>query len=238
MSSKARQKIDPTVRDMFDAEVDSPDHDRVVVALFQNESALLGLIATEYAVSELPDFTEQSRFRLHDESDKAGWISYADAIQKTGVVPTWSDRSSIRVAKKQLEAPLLLPNGTGRTSRVVGFIDLAVTFLSVGNPTVYRFRDGVHQWQRNEETMTLLVEVKAKWPTVGNLLRQLNLYSMSAPHTFTGDIVKFVVGPDDSMSEMLSQHAYRLATFDAGLEHFAAIDTNTATQLTPRPGAF
>jgi hypothetical protein len=238
MTSKARQKVDPTIRDMFDSEVDKPDHDRVVMALLKNDAALFSMLATKHEATELGDFTEQSQFRVFDEGDRTSAMGFVDAVKRTGITPKWSNRSSIRLEKKQMETPLLLSNGTGRFTRVVGFIDISANFNLVRAPTVYRSRDGTHNWQANEEAATLLVEVKAIWPTAGNLLRQLNLYNMCIADTFTGSIVKFVLGPDDSMNELLCQHGFRLATFDGQLEKFIVLEDTAVARTVRESGEF
>lgn len=217
MTSKARQKIDPQTKDMFDPEVERPDHDKILTTLFSNDDALLSLLADLHQPAPLKPFTPESRFRVahFGYGARTTVIDLAEAVSKTGVTPSWVSDSPIRIVGKQLEVPMLWYSEHQRSSRIMGFCDIAVRYQIVEWPSICVTEKGAYHWEHNAELHYALIEVKAVWPTVGNLIRQLNLYRHSSPLGHQGKESLIVVGPDVSMNEVACQHHYRLATFDS-----------------------
>lgn len=214
MTSKARQKIDPNVRDMFDPEVDRPDHDQLLVRLFDDE-VLLRLLTELHQVKPLQPFTEASRFSVRSDHGKSSTVSFADAVKLTGVKPRWSTTSPIRLAGKRLEVPLEY-SSDGRFARLVGFADIAVAYAVVGWPVIWEDL-GKYTWDASEGSWCAVIEVKSAWPTVGNLVRQLQLYRYSTPVGLADRRrLNVAVGPDNSVAEILGEHSYRLVSFVAG----------------------
>lgn len=131
MSSKARQKIDPQIRDMFDAEVDRPDHDRILTTLFGNDIALHSLLVELHKPKEFQPFNEASRFRLNHDFYSDTFMTYAEAVEKTGVEPKWISKSPINIVRKRLEVPMLWWSNNDRYSRIIGFVDIALQYEKI-----------------------------------------------------------------------------------------------------------
>lgn len=223
MSSKARQKIDPQIRDMFDAEIDRPDHDRILTTLFGNDTALHALLVELHKPKEFQLFNEASRFRVNNDFYSDTFISYAEAVEKTGIEPKWISKSPINVIRKRLEVPMLWWSNNDKYSRIIGFVDIALQYEKINWPSITQNREGKCFWQKQSDQFTAILEVKGGWPTVGNLIRQLNLYSAATVQGFDGSLVRIAVGPDSSTNEILGEHGYRLVTFDAGLTNFELV---------------
>ncbi len=241
MTSKARQKIDPSIRDMFDAEVDRPDHDKLLMTLFSDEAALHALLTELHDAKPLPPFTPESKFRVIDYyGGKSGVISYAEAVERTGVKPSWVDSSPIRLELKRLEQPLEYSSGdTGRYARIVGFADIVLAYTVVGWPDVVEPHHRQFVWGKNEKKHCAVIEVKSAWPTVGNLVRQLQLYRFSDPVGISErQRANVVVGPDGSMNEVLCEHHYRLVTFDQAGQSFQLLKNVAPTVRKAQPGQF
>lgn len=233
MTSKARQKIDPQTRDMFDLEVDRPDHDKILTTLFADEGALLSLLTELHSLPSLPPFTDDSTFKVgafgHDP--RASSVNLEKAVALTGVRPQWVNDSPIRIVGKQLEVPLQwVSDDRGRYTRLIGFCDIGVVYDIAKWPsieeTVY---DKSYRWVDNTERHHVLIEVKSAWPTAGSLIRQLNLYRYATP-VGLGDSRRgglLLVGPDASMNALANEHYYRLVTFD---------QDGTGFNLLPRSG--
>lgn len=221
MVSKARQKVDPLIRDMFDPEVERPEHDDVLVSLFGNDSALTDLFMSLHNPKPLPTFSDESTFQLTRSDFSVTTVGMAEAVAKTGVTPSWASPSPIRIAKKSMEVPMLLVSEHGRTPpRVTGFCDIGVAYEMVQWPMLYASKNNQWDWERKVERYYAQIEVKAAWPTAGNLIRQLNLYQYAWPSGCVGTRSLIVVGPDASMNDLACQHGYRLATFSKNCSEF------------------
>jgi len=107
------------------------------------------------------------------------------------------------------------------------------TFLK-GLPKLVRDHGpkGSAVWVSNTETRLAAFEVKGSWPTAGNLIRQLNLYKSSVPRGYNGRRANLVVGPNNSMADLIHEHGYRLVTFDATGTQFKlqALEPATSSQ--------
>lgn len=220
MTSKARQKIDPQTRDMFDPEVDRPDHDKILTTLFADEGALLSLLTELHSLLSLPPFTDDSTFTVgaFGHAPKASSVNLAKAVALTGVHPQWASDSPIRIVGKQLEVPLQwISDDRGRYARLIGFCDIGVVYDIAKWPSIEETVYGKsYRWVDNTERYHVLIEVKSAWPTAGNLIRQLNLYRYANP-VGLGDSRRgglLLVGPDASMNTLANEHYYRLVTFD------------------------
>lgn len=236
MAGSARQKIDPQTRDMFDAEVDRPDHDRILTTLFSDDAALLSLVAGLHNLPKLQPFSPDSKFTVTSDGVRDRKVTYADAIRLTGIEPQWASLSPIRVTKKRMEVPLIHWSEKGRYSRIVGFCDIGVEYEVLSWPTIEWHSDGKYSWERPATSWAALIEVKGAWPTAGNLVRQLNLYStlsMSGLDQSSHHRSRLVVGPDATMNELVCEHGYRLATFGVSGKTFSLVPGVTA-KTTPK----
>lgn len=217
MAGAARQKIDRQTLQMFDPEVVKPEHDQIMTTLFNDTASLEAMLRQMHRLGPLKPFAADSQFYVRGTHayDRTAKVDMAKAVELTGKKPTWKSDSPIRLVAKQMEVLLDDYSNSGRSHRLMGFIDIGVAYDVVGMPSIERDSNNVHKWVIDNERKALVIEVKSSWPTVGNLMRQLNLYRACIPRGF-GDHPKYLlVGPDDSMNEVAQQHGYRLATFDA-----------------------
>jgi hypothetical protein len=176
-------------------------------------------------------FNQGSRFKLSDNVYSDTTISYADAVSRTGIAPEWVSESPIRITQKQLEVPMLWHSDNGRSSRVIGFVDIGVQYVAIGWPTVHKDRGDKFFWQKTEEIRHAIIEVKGAWPTVGNLIRQLNLYRVASASGLHGLQARLVIGPDASTNDVLCEHGFRLATFDQLLTKFELVSSNAKPKV-------
>lgn len=109
------------------------------------------------------------------------------------------DPSQLKICRKSMEQPMQ-ENVRGDSGRVLGFADL------------FALHDEPDSTGRGVETQRVqtLFEVKTKWEGVGTLIRQLRFYQGCWPRP--NETV--VVGPDDSLADVLAEHGFPLVTFD------------------------
>ncbi|MBP7780244.1 MAG: hypothetical protein KA045_01755 [Burkholderiaceae bacterium] len=247
MASTARKKIDSQTMQLFDSEVDKPEHDDILVRLFQDDARLISLLTEFHGLKPLAPFTEETKFAMGPPRGVGGnqLTSLAEATRLTGVAPSWKSNSPIRLVKKEME---VLMNYTrdplGRYSRLIGFIDIGVSYQVLKMPFIERHPvSKEYEWSSENEVSGALFEVKSAWPTSGNLIRQLNLYRSSIPSGIPtygdGSYHHFVVGPDDSVNDLANQHGYRLVTFDSKGENFRLVPGTLPTRRREQiPGQF
>lgn len=217
MTSTARKKIDTRTLELFDKEVDKPEHDQILVRLFQDDEQLDRLIYELHGSPVRTPFDANSTFSLYD---KHGYghqkIGLKKAIELTGVSPAWKSKSPFQVMRKSME--VLMNYSTdehGKYSRLIGFVDIGVAYKESLYPSLICNEKNETAWSQDFTDHTALFEVKGSWPTAGNLIRQLNLYRWAEPAGFRGGRKHILVGPDDTMNELAGQHGYRLVTFNA-----------------------
>ena len=91
--------------------------------------------------------------------------------------------------------------------RIVGYGDVLLTYMfpTVGNiydPTILSNRDAVIGYQISGDGYQVLLEAKTVLPTLGELMRQLNLYATA----FNGK--QAVISPDDRYATILREQGY------------------------------
>ncbi len=224
MSSAARKKVDLQTMQMFDPEVDRPEHDQILVRLFQDDETLASILTGLHDATPLLPFSKESTFAMGHQYGQGGdkRIGLLEAIELTGVAPSWESESPIRIKHKAMEVLMNYPTDhAGKHHRLMGFIDFGVSYQLAVEPYLhYSEHERKYQWTSDPETFGALFEVKGAWPTSGNLIRQLNLYRSSNPVGIKGRVKHILVGPDDSMNDLANQHGYRLVTFDSKGESF------------------
>lgn len=216
MSSNARAKIDRQTLSLFDPEVDKPEHDAIVRRLFEDDETVARLLAKIHGLSPLQNFAPDTLFNVHRTSDLYDTptpISYSEAEKITGKAPVWKSDCPIRIERKQMEVLLEYWGSSGRSGRLIGFIDLGFEYEIVSGLAIVK-DEARYKWTRVKKTRCATVEVKSQWPTAGNLIRQLNLYHSSEPIGFKSPRVSIAVGPDDSLAQIIKHHDYSLVTFD------------------------
>ena len=98
MAGAARKKIDPQTLQLFDPEVDLPEHDTILTALFRDEDRLLRLIKQLHGLSDLKQPLETDKFDVWDSyrnSSPGGphdVVTWQQAVEIGGGIP---DRKSV-----------------------------------------------------------------------------------------------------------------------------------------------
>jgi hypothetical protein len=240
MVSSARQKVDPQTRQLFDAEVDKPKHDEILTSLFKDDARLQALIMRTHQLKPLREPLESDEIGLWDGyhggplSRPARTLSFKEAVQLAGIAPTWSSLNPIREFHKRAESPLMMESSP-RSIRLMGFIDIQLDYVIAGPMYLLQDRMGKVSWEAEYLRWRMLIEIKGEWPTAGNLLRQLNLYSSCVGGAGTK---RLVVGPDASMNELVCAHGWRLATFDQNLKLNLVRPLEKARQPKLKPNEF
>ncbi|WP_449301668.1 hypothetical protein [Pseudoxanthomonas mexicana] len=197
--AKSRNKVQQI--GFWDAEVKSPDHDTVCLWAYQNADAIF---RAAYPEQFGRDWTS------HDLETPA----YNDGQRETIVQASLdfansTPRPSPRVAKRSLECVLRSYTGVRNDiERIVGYADVLIEtelpqvgLTYVEQPHGYRnhvFSGCEITWASNRAPR-ILVEAKAVLPTVGELMRQLQLYRTA----FSGKII--VICPDDRYAHILNE---------------------------------
>ncbi len=227
MTGNARRKIDSYTQQMFDPEVDKPQHDQILTTLFTHEDAVVKLITELNGLGPMCPISEIGEFEVKEwTGESVRKVDLATAQELAGPSPQFKSMSPIRIKKKELEVIMnYTTDQERRYERLVGFIDMGVLYEVLRTPRLISTKKDKYEWQVPRDARSLLIEVKSAWPTAGNLLRQLNLYYESRPSGFhqRTERQNLVVGPDDSMNALVNEHGYRLVTFDEAGKNFTLV---------------
>ena len=199
--AKSREKIQQL--GFFDTEVSKPDHDAVCLWAYENTDFIFR--------AACPDIFDHSwrNDEIHLPYDRLGNIE-KNAIELANAFTKANPRPNPRVSIKTLE--YVLKSRTGyqdRTERIVGYADLLIDTALPCVAPIYKagatkYTDDIFDgfqlsWSGGREAPRILVEAKSVLPTVGELMRQIQLYRTA----FRGKFV--VVSPDDSYQKILSE---------------------------------
>lgn len=204
--AKSREKIQQL--GFWDAEVSKPDHDAVCLWAYDNAETVLRAVC--------PDRFDRPWLKSEVDpgrSDERGQ-KREDLVREFAKA---NPRPNPRVVKKTLEYVLRSYTGyQDRMEKIVGYADLLLEtelpcIHSKYRPADTRGADDVFDgfqlgWSRKfdwtrpyVEAPRILVEAKSVLPTVGELMRQINLYRTAFRDKFV------VVSPDDSFAEILTE---------------------------------
>jgi len=196
--AKSREKVNKQLG-FWDSEVSTPSHDTICLWAYQNPEIIFRAAHPEMFDHPWQKNEVHLPFQKEDATrDQAK--AFADA----------TPRPNPRITTKTIEYVLKNYTGYGdRFERIVGYADLMIEteipYISAifkANPNGYgeevfdQFRIG---WSRRADAPWILVEVKSVMPTVGELLRQINLYRTA----FKGKCV--LVCPDDTFADILAE---------------------------------
>jgi hypothetical protein len=195
--AKSREKIQQL--GLWDPEVTKPDHDAVCLWAYDNADLIFRTVCPE-------------RFDkpwLNDEVRLGQGCGDQSIITLAKEFANANPRPNPRVSKRTLEYVLKTHTGyQDRLEKNVGFADLLIeTQFPLIAPS-YRegatwrddpIFDGFELTWGSEKAPRILVEAKSVLPTVGELMRQIQLYRTA----FKGKFV--VVSPDDSYAKILSE---------------------------------
>ena len=196
--AKSREKIQQI--GFWDEEVVKPDHDAICLWAYANVDLILKAVYPE-------------RFDIawrKDEIDFHGISQDEKTVNLCREFLEANPRPNPRVIKKTIEAVLKSHTGYRESlERIVGYADLRIEvhFPSVSakfKPSIHygseRILDGFEMiLGKHKDPSSVLIEVKSVLPTLGELLRQINLYRTA----FSGKFV--VVAPDDKYAEILAE---------------------------------
>lgn len=196
--AKSREKVQQL--GFWDTQVSSPDHDAVCLWAYENAELIVR--------KALPDIFDR---KWNSQEIGSGSIQNDQKVMDLArEFVSITPRPNPRIAKRTLE--YVLRSYTGyqeKLERIVGYADLLietevpiVTPRYVAGPTQYAddvFNGFEVAWSRGREAPYILVEAKSVLPTVGELMRQVQLYRTA----FGGKIV--VVSPDDSYENILTE---------------------------------
>lgn len=196
--AKSREKVQQL--GFWDAEVTKPDHDTICLWAYKNAELVF-----RAACPELFDHPWMSD-EIHVTRPHTDGAAHAKAKAFADLNP----RTDPRITKKTIEYVLMSYTGHGKNlEKIVGYADLLLeteipqiftTFKE--NPNGYgedEFDGFALGWSRRNDAPRILVEVKSVLPTVGELMRQINLYRTA----FGGRFI--VISPDDSYAQILKE---------------------------------
>lgn len=197
--AKSREKVNQQLG-FWDVEVSKPDHDTICLWAYRNPETIFRAVCPD--MFDRPWIPTEVHFDRDHQDDKA------KALAKTFAEA--NPRPNPRICTKALEYVLKSYTGYGdRLEKIVGYADL---FLETETPCIFptykpsskgysqdEFDNFTLGWSRDRPAPRILVEVKSVMPTMGELMRQINLYRTA----FGGRFV--VVSPDDGYADILKE---------------------------------
>jgi hypothetical protein len=197
--AKSREKIQQL--GLWDPEVSAPDHDAVCLWAYENAEMIFRAV--------FPDIFDHS-WRSDEICRHGQELDNQGATTLVQVFANNNPRPNPRIFKKTLEYVLRSYTGyQNKLERIVGYADLVIhTELPLITPR-YKASDIKYgndifdgyeiSWDSGQRAPRILVEAKSVLPTVGELMRQIQLYRTA----FSGHIV--VVSPDDKYESILAE---------------------------------
>lgn len=192
--ASAREKI-PQLG-LWDDEVPKVSHDAMVIWAYKNAERLV-----QQYLAAFPS-------RDYGKALTRIWESPAITIRPGGEGADMSSmptKPTTLVSKKVVEQVIQQypENGNGRSlPRILGYADLVISWC---DPTIEWGSD--QQWHVGWRGRQLLVEAKTVLPSLGELMRQLNLYRLAY-----ADVV--VVAPDATYAEILNEQGILVVPYN------------------------
>lgn len=194
--ASAREKI-PQLG-LWDDEVPKLSHDAIVLWGYENAEQLVRAYLTA--------FPKKDYYKTFSEKWDSNCITNNSGLALAHL-PPMPEKPTQFEAKKTLEQVIeqYAENANGRSlPRILGYGDLLITWFA---PSVQWWEAQWHVSQR--EAGSLLVEAKTVMPSLGELMRQLNLYRL-----VYRDVV--VVSPDASYQDLLRDQGMLFVPYKAG----------------------
>lgn len=192
--ASARDKI-PQLG-LWDDEVPKLSHDTMVIWAYKNAERLVRQYLTA--------FPSQDHYKALTKK----WEYPAITIRPDGGKADMASmpmKPTTLVSKKVVEQVIQQypENGNGRSlPRILGYADLVISW---NDPTIEW--GGDRQWHVGGRERKLLVEAKTVLPSLGELMRQLNLYRLRY-----ADVV--VVAPDATYAEILKEQGILVVLYN------------------------
>jgi hypothetical protein len=192
--ASAREKI-PQLG-LWDDEVPKVSHDKMVIWAYENAEILVRQYLTSFPKKDygaaLSTTWEPQSIRIPARGSRAD-------------LPPLPPKPTSLVRQKVLEQVIEQhpENANGRSlPRILGYADLVIIWAV---PFV-EWDAEQDQWQIGWSSQALLVEAKTVLPTLGELMRQLNLYRL----VFRNVVV---VAPDETYADILLEQGIYVATY-------------------------
>lgn len=185
----------------------TPDHDAVCLWAYDNSELIFRESCPD--IFDHPWLWDEVLF--HDNEDSA--IALAKGFRDS------NPRPNPRVTKRTLEFVLRAHTGyKNKIERIIGYADL---LIETEIPCIYPqykaadkwgeedvFAGFTLGWLRDKKAPLILVEAKSILPTIGELMRQIQLYRTA----FNGKIV--VVSPDDKYAKILKEQGVTFVKYN------------------------
>jgi hypothetical protein len=194
--ASAREKI-PQLG-LWDDEVPKLSHDAIVLWAYENAQQLVH--------SYLSAFPKRDHYNTVSERWDSSVIINNSGLALTDLPPLPEKPTKLHGNKTIEQVIEQYPeNANGRSlPRILGYGDLLITWSA---PRVEWCDQQWRVWHR--EAGSLLVEAKTVMPSLGEMMRQLNLYRL-----VYRDVV--VVSPDASYQELLREQGILFVAYKAG----------------------
>lgn len=193
--AKSREKVNKNLG-FWDNEVTEPDHDQIALWAYRNAEMILRTVCPE----RYDQRWQKDEVNYHWHNSEQSTIDLAREFTNA------NERPNPRICTKALEYVLKRHTGyQDRTEIIVGYADL---LIETERPTVVpQWTSGSSgslagfklEWAKDHQAPRVLVEAKTVIPSLGELLRQINLYRTA----FSGKCV--VVSPDDTFADILAE---------------------------------
>lgn len=179
---------------LWDSEVALPKHDDICMWVYDHAEDVLRALRPHLF---RPDWLDR-------EFDSRASPEVVAAFRAS------TPRTPPFIAQRELEAALV-PRDGGRGWRApVGYGDVLLTYTAPCPSPDYGSSDAIQGFEVYPEKLQLLIEVKTVLPTLGELMRQLNLYATAFPG------YQAVVAPDDRYADILREHGFGFLRYPVG----------------------
>ena len=210
--AKSREKTQQI--GFWDAELASPDHDRICLWAYENAETIFR--ATHPGLFD----------RDWQQADIGSPIQGVELLSQAQAFCAANPRPNPQVARKTLE--YVLKRNTGyqnRNEQIVGYADLILETSVPYIAPVFKEVEATNEpewspkrrreeitgfevrWLRGREVPSILVEVKSAISSFGELMRQIQLYRTA----FRGEVA--VVSPDGRFAEILAEQGITFVRF-------------------------
>jgi len=206
--AKSRDKLQQL--GFWDDEVVLPDHDAVCMWAYENAAQILRAVYP----NDFDRTWTDADISIESPHTNKLWVEAAKEFAGN------NPRPNPKITRKELEFVLKSFTGHNRQyERIVGYADLLI--CGALPKIIGQYKENAHNGELEELTgldiiwasdhrggPCVLVEAKSKLPTIGDLMRQIQLYRTAFP----GKIV--VVSPDDSYASILSEQDVTFVKFE------------------------
>jgi len=203
--AKSRQKIQQL--GFWDPEVVTLDHDTICLWAYENTDIILKKI--------FPNEFDRP-WSMED-------LQYGEICTRASLEAFFNStpKPNPRAAKRILEDILYMKTGYNNSlRRIIGYADLLFTvqlpFIRFNNK-ISAFAIGWKSLVKYDRPVSVLVEVKSRLPTIGELLRQISLYR-TADHHVDSHVEFCVVASDDKYESILAQQGITFVKFNQGVQ--------------------